>query len=568
MATVVILIWALITILNAQNIPVNIYFTILECGAFEEYQLFEKINSSNNIAFKFKYFDKTCMDCRDCVVGGQPWTRNCGNTQQSQYYNLINTNNNNTMIQSIVSNENTCLQYSGSYSFAYIQMAICNKTNINQQWIISPDGYIISSLNKSLCLTVESPSILPNCTKPPNNMYPYCNQNIPTEQRVNDLVSRMSLTEKILNLQNRNSGVARLGVPHNIFREALHGVNCGCIGNKCPTSFPHALLLGATFNRTLWAQIGAAISTEARAFANIQGLTGLFFNAPNINLLRDPRWGRGQEVPGEDPYLTGQYVMEFGRNFQYGEDEKYLKAVPITKHYADYDQEGNYGIGRMSFNANVSMQDQVEYYWPAWRTAIQSGGIQGIMCSYNAVNNLPSCGNDYFINQVARDEWGYDGFVYSDCSAIGDGAFTQYVKTQYPNASGTEIHLQTVRIAIEGGCDVNCGNKNPVYAQYLQESVENGITSENDIDIASKRLWKQVFNLGKLDYNPPSYYTTYGADKIDCIQHRNIAQTAAEQGIVLLKNENNLLPLSKTSVSGKSIAIIGPHANSTRDLKI
>eukprot|EP01084_Bolivina_argentea_P243621 408372_1 len=376
----------------------------------------------------------------------------------------------------------------------------------------------------------------------------------------------MTLYEKVQNLQRRGTGVGipRLGVPANIFNEALHGVNCNCgetyKGNTgCATSYPHATLLGSTFNRSLWRTIGAAISTEARAFAN-QGITGLFFYAPDINLFRDPRWGRGQEVPGEDPFLTGQYVMEYSYNMQFGEDEKYLKVVSTAKHYADYDQEGNYGTIRQAFNANVSMQDQVEYYWPAFRAAVQTGLVNSIMCSYNGVNYIPSCGNDYFMNEIARGEWGFDGFFVSDCGAVADQAFRTYVDSLYPNANTSTQQYEQARIAIEAGCDANCGS---FYSNYLQGSVEHNITSQYDIDRASKRLWYRTFAAGALDFNPPSYYTTYGPNKIDTSFHRKLALNAGEQGIVLLKNENNLLPLSTTNTNGKSIAMIGPHANAT-----
>eukprot|EP00484_Ammonia_sp_Unknown_P005082 CAMPEP_0197074090 /NCGR_PEP_ID=MMETSP1384-20130603/210934_1 /TAXON_ID=29189 /ORGANISM="Ammonia sp." /LENGTH=946 /DNA_ID=CAMNT_0042512931 /DNA_START=16 /DNA_END=2857 /DNA_ORIENTATION=- len=376
----------------------------------------------------------------------------------------------------------------------------------------------------------------------------------------------MTLAEKVQNLQSTNPGVTRLGVPSNLFHEALHGVVCGCgetyeNNTGCPTSFPHALLLGATFNRSLWREVGSAISTEARAFAN-QGIVGLFFWAPDINLFRDPRWGRGQEVPGEDPFLTGQYVMEYSYHMQNGEDTKYMKVVSTAKHYADYDQEGNYGTDRGSFDANVTMQDQVEYYWPAWRTAIQTAKVQSIMCSYNAVNSMPSCGNDYFMNQVARDEWGFDGFFVSDCGAIGDGAFTRYIQQTYPDDSQTVQQYEQAKQAITAGCDTNCGS---YYAQHLYDSVVNGYASEDDVDRASRRLWSKTIELGKLDFNPPSYYTTYGADKIDSSMHRSIALSAAEQGIVLLKNDG-ILPISTANANGKSIALIGPHANATKDM--
>ena len=234
----------------------------------------------------------------------------------------------------------------------------------------------------------------------------------------------MTMEEKISNLGTSNNGVSRLGVPPNEYNEALHGVSvaCGASYNGstgCATSFPHALLLSASFNQSLWKNVAQIISTEARAFYN-QGIAGLYFAAPNINLFRDPRWGQGQEVPGEDPFLTSQYVMQFAYNMQYSQDSRYLKIVSNAKHFADYDLEGSCAgdASRMSFNANITQQDQVEYYWPAWRTAIQSGNVNAIMCGLNAVNGIPDCGNDYFINQIARNEWGFDGFISSDCNAL------------------------------------------------------------------------------------------------------------------------------------------------------
>eukprot|EP01084_Bolivina_argentea_P150738 263219_1 len=201
-------------------------------------------------------------------------------------------------------------------------MQQCNESNPAQHWIFS-QYYIKSQLDNSLCLTAAYyPSR--NCTILPFKNYDYCNQQLPVKQRVNDLVSRMTLTEKINNLGGGNIGVPRLGITPNIWHEALHGIStdCGQTYNNntgCPTSFPNPLLLGATFNRSLWREIGKTISDEGRSLYN-QGVGGLFYLAPNINLFRDPRWGRGQEVPGEDPYLTGQYGMEYVNSMQYGSD--------------------------------------------------------------------------------------------------------------------------------------------------------------------------------------------------------------------------------------------------------
>ena len=187
------------------------------------------------------------------------------------------------------------------------------------------------------------------------------------------------------------------------------------------------------------------------------------------------------------------------------------------------------------------------------------------MCSYNAVNNMPSCGNDYFINQVVREEWGWDGFVVSDCGAIGDGAFTRYIQQTYPKDNQTVQQYQQARQAISAGCDTNCGS---FYNNHLQLSVENGIASMDDVDRAARRLFKRSIMLGKLDFNPSSYYTdinAYGPAQIDSPEHRALALSAAEQGIVLLKNDGNMLPLSQTG-NGKTIALIGPHAGATQDL--
>eukprot|EP01084_Bolivina_argentea_P317683 550836_1 len=184
------------------------------------------------------------------------------------------------------------------------------------------------------------------------------------------------------------------------------------------------------------------------------------------------------------------------------------------------------------------------------------------MCSYNAVNSIPSCGNDYFMNQIVRDEWGFEGFFVSDCGAIGDGAFTRYIKQTYPNQNEANQQYEQARVAIQGGCDTNCGS---FYQDHLQDSVENNITTQQDVDRAISRLFTKMIDLGKLDFNPRSYYTTLGPEVVDTPKHRTIAQHAAEQGIVLLKNDN-ILPLSKTNTNGKTIAMIGPHADATQDM--
>ena len=246
---------------------------------------------------------------------------------------------------------------------------------------------------------------------------------------------------------------------------------------------------------------------------------------------------------------------------QQGEDPRYLKVVATAKHYADYDQEGNFGTDRLAFDANVSSQDQVEYYWPAFRAAVQSAGVRSIMCSYPAINGVPACGNDFFMNQVAREEWGFDGYVISDEKALEDVAFNNYVAGLYPNVSSQTRNMQQCRVGIEGGCDVDLGG---FWLQWMQQAVEAEIVDESVVDRASHRFWSQVLETGKLDEVTPAYYTHYGIDRIDSAAHREIALHAAEQGMVLLKNTAQTLPIGVSN--GASFAFIGPHANATQDM--
>eukprot|EP00048_Salpingoeca_helianthica_P016232 m.231184 g.231184 ORF g.231184 m.231184 type:complete len:915 (-) comp18276_c0_seq1:117-2861(-) len=426
--------------------------------------------------------------------------------------------------------------------------------NQNQRWVWNADN-TVRGLMSGLCLDGGT---ITDCFHAPFSSYPWCNISLDAPTRARALVAAMTLDEKAVNLQNSNPGVARLGAPINPFSEALHGVLVGCGKSSgpdstgCPTSFPHALALGATFNRSLWRAVGSAITTEARALNN-QGIAGLFYWAPDINLFRDPRWGRGQEVPGEDPFLTGEYVMHYTRGFQEGPDSRYLKAVSTAKHYCDYDCENCNGTDRGSFDAQVNDRDQVEYYWPQWRAAVEGAHVQSVMCSYNAVNGMPSCGNDLFINGVMRNQWQFDGFVVSDCGAIADGAFTRYIHKHYP---GPQQDLYQARQGIAGGCDVNCGS---FYSQHIADAVTAGVLDESLVDQAAVRLFTHSIQLGM--YDPNVEYRTWGPDQVDTAEHRELALAAARAALVLLKNDNQLLPLKS-----KNIAVIGPHATATQDM--
>ena len=304
----------------------------------------------------------------------------------------------------------------------------------------------------------------------------FCNSSATESDRVNDLVNKLTLAEKVglMSQNNVNVTVPRLGVPIIPWGEALHGVVAVCISSPahgstgCPSSFPHALALASSFNRTLWRKVASAIGDEARALNNLvipswlnnKLSSPLLLWAPNANLFRDPRWGRGQETSGEDPFLTSQYLMQFSKGIQgFDESTKYKKTVLIAKHVFDYDQEGTYGVDRGAFNAVVTPQDQANYYFPHFEAGVspRGGKLSGLMCrctltpffikitlplsvplfsqlrtdalyrppSYNSVNDMPSCLNRAFLSEKARGEWNLEGVVVSDCGAIGDIASTR-----------------------------------------------------------------------------------------------------------------------------------------------
>ena len=257
-------------------------------------------------------------------------------------------------------------------------------------------------------LTVNAQNAsFPDCKAGPLATFPICNQALPSRARAADLISRMNVTEKISHMVNGATGIPRLGLPRfQWWSEALHGVarSPGVhFGGDLPaaTSFPMPINLGATFNMSLVYRMATVISTEARAFNN-EGRAGLVFFTPNINIFRDPRWGRGQETPGEDPFLTSQYVYTLINGLQCGDDERYLKIAADCKHYAAYDLENWHGVDRHYFNAIVSDQDLFETYLPPFETCIRDAKVASIMCSYNAVNGVPSCGNQFLLQTLAR----------------------------------------------------------------------------------------------------------------------------------------------------------------------
>jgi len=378
----------------------------------------------------------------------------------------------------------------------------------------------------------------------------YKDANAPMDKRVDDLLSRMTLDEKVSQLTNDSPAIDRLGIPaYNWWNEALHGV--GRAGRA--TVFPQAIGIAATWDTGLMFRVATAISDEARAKNNddvrrgkrniYQGLT---FWTPNMNLFRDPRWGRGMETYGEDPYLTGRLAVSFIKGMQ-GDDPKYLKVIATAKHFAVHSGPEP---TRHTFDAVVSEQDLRASYLPHFEAAIKEGGAWSVMCAYNSVAGQPACANTRLLGDILRKEWSFNGYVVSDCGAIGD---------IYLNHKFVATAEEGVAKAIKAGTDLNCG----VEYTNVVAAVHAGLLKEAEIDQSLRRLLLARFKLGMFD--PPSIvkYAQIPLSENDSPAHHALALETARKSIVLLKNQNHALPLSK---SLKTIAVIGPNADDAKTL--
>jgi beta-glucosidase len=373
----------------------------------------------------------------------------------------------------------------------------------------------------------------------------YQNPSAPMEKRVDDLLGRMTLPEKISQLMNDSAAIPRLNIPaYNWWNECLHGV--ARAGRA--TVFPETIGLAATWDRDLIFRVATAISDEARAKNNefvrlgkrniYQGLT---FWTPNINLFRDPRWGRGMETYGEDPFLTGRMAVQFIKGLQ-GDDPKYLKTIATAKHYAVHSGPES---DRHTFDAVVDERDLRDAYLPQFEAAIKDGGAQSVMCAYNSVDGAPACSNPRLLEEILRKQWGFGGYVVSDCGAIGD------IYLHHKFAPTAEAGVAK---AIQAGTDLNCG----VEYEAALPAVRQGLVKESEIDQSLRRLLLARFHLGMFDPRSMVKYAQIPYSVNDSPAHRQLALETARKSIVLLKNENHLLPLNK---SLKTIAVIGPNAN-------
>ncbi len=372
----------------------------------------------------------------------------------------------------------------------------------------------------------------------------YLDTSLSFQARAADLVSRMSLDEKISQMQNDASAIPRLGVQkYNWWSECLHGV----ARNGIATVFPQAIGMAATWDPALIHEEAGVISTEARAkynYAVSRGEHGIFqgltFWSPNINIFRDPRWGRGQETYGEDPYLTSRIGVAFVEGLQ-GSNPKYFKVIATPKHFAAYSGPE---LERHKFNAVPDRRDLFETYLPAFEACVREGGAYSVMGAYNSLNGVPCCADSFLLTDVLRNKWGFKGYVVSDCGAIWD-IYNGHKYT--PDAAAASA------LAVRAGCDLTCGDE---YSS-LKTSLAEGLITEKDIDGAVTSLMLARFRLGMFDPPGSVPYSRIPIADNDTRAHRELARKVADESIVLLKNSNHTLPLRKDL---KSVAVIGVYA--------
>lgn len=367
-----------------------------------------------------------------------------------------------------------------------------------------------------------------------------------TRKQAKELVAQMSIEEKIGQMLFASPAIERLGIPaYNWWNEALHGVARAGVA----TMFPQAIGMAASFDASLLLDVAKVVSTEGRAKYNGYSgngdfgiYKGLTFWAPNVNIFRDPRWGRGHETFGEDPYLTGELGVSYIKGLQ-GDDSEHLKAAACAKHFAVHSGPENI---RHEFDAKVSKFDMYDTYLYAFKRCVADAKVEAVMGAYNRVNGEPACGSKTLLKDILRDEWGFEGHVVSDCWAIKDFHENHHV---------TKTVEESAAMAVNNGCDLNCGST----FMYLQSAYEKGLVSEEAITEAVERLMEVRIRLGMLE-GDASPYADIDYSVVECKEHVDLSIEAARRSMVLLKNKDAILPLEKDAY--KTIAVIGPNANS------
>ncbi|KAL0701058.1 hypothetical protein Bca4012_057180 [Brassica carinata] len=408
----------------------------------------------------------------------------------------------------------------------------------------------------------SSPEFACDVTRNPSLAgYGFCNMGLKAEARVADLVGRLTLEEKIGFLVSKATGVSRLGIPdYNWWSEALHGVSDvgGGSNFKGPvpgaTSFPQVILTAASFNVSLFQAIGKVVSTEARAMYNV-GVGGLTFWSPNINIFRDPRWGRGQETPGEDPTLASKYAVAYVKGLQGtdGGDPNRLKVAACCKHYTAYDVDNWKDVHRYTFNSVVNQQDMDDTFQPPFRSCVVDGNVASVMCSYNQVNGKPTCADPDLLSGVIRGQWKLNGYIVSDCDSV---------EVMYASQHYTKTPEEAVAKSMLAGLDLNCDH---FTGQHAIGAVKAGLVNESDVDTAISNNFATLMRLGFFNGDPKKQpYGNLGPQDVCTAENQELAREAARQGIVLLKNSNGSLPFSPSAI--KTLAVIGPNANVTETM--
>ncbi|GAB2273337.1 Probable beta-D-xylosidase 7 [Dionaea muscipula] len=416
----------------------------------------------------------------------------------------------------------------------------------------------------------QRPPFSCDSSNPSTSKFTFCKTQLPVKQRAEDLVSRLTLDEKVSQLVNDAPAIPRLGIPaYQWWSESLHGVANAGRGIsfqgvvRAATSFPQVILTAASFDSHLWFRIGQVIGKEARAVYNSGQATGMTFWAPNINIFRDPRWGRGQETPGEDPLVTGRYAVSYvrgvqGDSFDGGSQltrDGYLQASACCKHFTAYDLDRWNNVTRYAFNAHVTAQDLADTYQPPFQRCIQEGRASGIMCAYNQVNGVPNCADYNLLTTIARGKWGFNGYITSDCDAVS---------IIYTNQGYAKVPEDAVADVLKAGMDVNCGD---YLKTYTKTAVEQKKLQEAEIDRALANLFAIRMRLGLFNGNPTKLlFGDIGAAQVCSQEHKALALEAARDGIVLLKNDGKLLPLPRWQQDRFSLAVIGPNADSLKTL--
>ncbi|KAJ6307116.1 hypothetical protein OIU78_022239 [Salix suchowensis] len=430
------------------------------------------------------------------------------------------------------------------------------------------------------CASASRPPFSCDSSDPSTKTYDFCKTTLPISRRAEDLVSRLTFEEKTTQLVDTSPAIPRLGIPaYEWWSEGLHGI--GFLTRvqqgirffnrtiQHATSFPQVILTAASFDPHIWYRIGQATGKEARALYNAGQVTGLGFWAPNVNIFRDPRWGRGQETPGEDPLVVGKYGSSFVRGVQGDSFEgestlgDHLQASACCKHYTAHDLDNWNGVNRFRFNAIVTLQDMADTYQPPFRSCVQEGKASGIMCSYNEINGIPSCAHHDLLTKTLRQEWGFYGYITSDCDAVN----VLHVEQKY-----AKTPEDAVADALKSGMDVECSTSArskdfPVsyLKNYTKSAVENRKVTVSEIDRALHNLFSTRMRLGLFNGDPSKQrYSDIGPGQVCSQEHQALALEAALDGIVLLKNSDRLLPLSKSRTS--SLAVIGPNAHNSTNL--